>query len=207
LCPLFVSITVTSILTYNNRMSWTFLCSWTEFSHGKETFLPLAKMTIYRKNPRTHCMNLYIVSDFLNISIFFLIFIYDFLYFNMIYFNFISENIIRYDEMKFAQCPTKISGKWKIVFAQMSTWKKFLFAQMSYARNHSGCHRVITVHSVFQQKHIVSTVENKLISSPWPKVHVNYCHHLASVVCCLFSVNFSHFKLLLRNHWANWNQT
>jgi hypothetical protein len=21
------------------------------------------------------------------------------------------------------------------------------------------------------------------------------------------SVNFSHFKLLLRNHWANWNQT
>jgi hypothetical protein len=23
----------------------------------------------------------------------------------------------------------------------------------------------------------------------------------------LSSVNFSHFKLLLRNHWANWNQT
>ena len=42
----------------------------------------------------------------------------------MIYFNFISEDIIRYDEMKFAQCPTKISVKWKIVFAQMSTWKK-----------------------------------------------------------------------------------
>jgi hypothetical protein len=54
LCPLFVSITFTSILTYNNRMSWTFLCSWTEFNHGKETFLPLAKMTIYRKNPRTN---------------------------------------------------------------------------------------------------------------------------------------------------------
>ena len=29
----------------------------------------------------------------------------------MIYFNFISEDIIRYDEMKFAQCPTKISVK------------------------------------------------------------------------------------------------
>ena len=43
LCPLFVSITVTSILTYSKRMSSTFLCSWTEFSHGKETFLPLAK--------------------------------------------------------------------------------------------------------------------------------------------------------------------
>ena len=40
-----------------------------------------------------------------------------------------------------------------------------------------------------------------------PKVQVNYCHHMASVVCCLSSVNFSHFKLLLRNHWANWNQT
>ena len=25
-------------------------------------------------------------------------------------------------------------------------------------------------------------------SSPGPKVHVNYCHHLASVVCCLSSV-------------------
>jgi hypothetical protein len=27
-----------------------------------------------------------------------------------------------------------------------------------------------------------------LISSPGPKVHVNYCHHLASVVCRLSSV-------------------
>ena len=26
-------------------------------------------------------------------------------------------------------------------------------------------------------------------------------------VCRLLSVNFSHFKLLLRNHWADWNQT
>ena len=47
----------------------------------------------------------------------------------------------------------------------------------------------------------------ELFSSPGPKVHVNYCHHLASVVCHLSSVNFSHFKLLLRNHWADWNQT
>ena len=35
-----------------------------------------------------------------------------------------------------------------------------------------------------------------VISSPGPKVQVNYCHHLASVVCRL--VNFSHFKLHLR---------
>ena len=32
-------------------------------------------------------------------------------------------------------------------------------------------------------------------------------HHLASVVCRLSSVNFSHFKLLLRNHRADCNQT
>jgi hypothetical protein len=46
-----------------------------------------------------------------------------------------------------------------------------------------------------------------LFCSPGPKVHVNYCHHLASVVCSLSSVNFSHFKLLLRNHLADWNRT
>ena len=100
LCPLFVPITVISILTYNNRMSWTFLCSWTEFSHGRETFLPLAKMIIYRKYPRTPDVNtlyeLIYCFWFLKYFYFFLIFIYDFLYFNMIYFNFISENIIRY---------------------------------------------------------------------------------------------------------------
>ena len=54
---------------------------------------------------------------------------------------------------------------------------------------------------LYEHGHII------FISSPGPKVQVNYCHHLASVVCCLSSVNFSHFKLLLRNHWANWNQT
>ena len=46
-----------------------------------------------------------------------------------------------------------------------------------------------------------------IFSSPGPKVHVNYCHHLVSVVCRLSSVNFSHFKLLLRNHLADWNRT
>ena len=30
---------------------------------------------------------------------------------------------------------------------------------------------------------------------------------LLSVVCRLSSVNLSHFKLLLWNHWADWNQT
>ena len=31
--------------------------------------------------------------------------------------------------------------------------------------------------------------------------HVSYCHHFSSIV------NISHFNLLLRNHWANCNQT
>ena len=45
-----------------------------------------------------------------------------------------------------------------------------------------------------------------LFSSPDPKGHVSYCHYFSSVVCRP-SVNISHFNLLLRNHWANCNQT
>ena len=33
-----------------------------------------------------------------------------------------------------------------------------------------------------------------------------FIRRLSFVVCCP-SVNISHFNLLLRNHWANWNQT
>jgi hypothetical protein len=40
-------------------------------------------------------------------------------------------------------------------------------------------------------------VECTLFSSPVPKIHVNYC-----ISWRLSSVNFSHFKLLLRNHWT-----
>jgi hypothetical protein len=35
------------------------------------------------------------------------------------------------------------------------------------------------------------------------KGHVSFCHHLASVV----RSKLSHLNLLLRNHWANCNQT
>ena len=38
------------------------------------------------------------------------------------------------------------------------------------------------------------------ISSPEPKVQVSYSDRLLSVVC--LSVNFSHFRLLLQNHWT-----
>ena len=53
--------------------------------------------------------------------------------------------------------------------------------------------------------------------SPELKAQVSISDHLPSVVCpsvrpsvCLsvcLSVNFSHFHLLLKNHWANFNQT
>jgi len=43
-----------------------------------------------------------------------------------------------------------------------------------------------------------------IFSSPGPKGHVRYCHHLVSVIRPL---TFSHFNLLLWNNWAKWNQT
>ena len=45
-----------------------------------------------------------------------------------------------------------------------------------------------------------------IFSSPGPLGQVSYCHHFSSVLCRP-SVNISHFNLLLRNHWANCNQT
>ena len=57
----------------------------------------------------------------------------------------------------------------------------------------------------------------EVFSSPELKAQVSFSDHLSSVVClsvhpsvCLsvrLSVNFSHFHLLLQNHWANFNQT
>ena len=52
-----------------------------------------------------------------------------------------------------------------------------------------------------------------LFSSPELKAQVSFSDHLSSVVCLSvcpsvrLSVNFSHFHLLLPNHWANFNQT
>jgi hypothetical protein len=95
---LYVKMEVTVIKT--NKGHKSILCEGfryrldVETKSGDLSWRPLAKMTIYSKNPRTHCMNLYIVSDFLNISIFFLYLFMTFYILNMIYFNFISENII-----------------------------------------------------------------------------------------------------------------
>ena len=49
-------------------------------------------------------------------------------------------------------------------------------------------------------------IADLFFSSPGPLGHVSYCHHFSSVVRHP-SVNISHFNLLLRNHWANCNQT
>jgi hypothetical protein len=49
-------------------------------------------------------------------------------------------------------------------------------------------------------------LRNGFFSSPDPKGHVRYCHHLASVVRRP-SVNFSYFNLLLWNNWTKLNQT
>ena len=38
-----------------------------------------------------------------------------------------------------------------------------------------------------------------------PKVHMSYCHHFASVVWRPVSINFLHFRLFIKNHWANQN--
>jgi hypothetical protein len=45
---------------------------------------------------------------------------------------------------------------------------------------------------------------SSFFSSPDPKGHVRYCHHLASVVRPL---TFSYFNLLLWNNLAKWNQS
>ena len=54
---------------------------------------------------------------------------------------------------------------------------------------------------------------HSFLSSPELKTQVSFSDHMSSVVClsvrpsvCL-SVNFSHFHLLLQNHWTNFNQT
>ena len=49
-----------------------------------------------------------------------------------------------------------------------------------------------------------------IISSPTPKVQVNFLIEicpLSFVVVVVVVVNFSHFHLLLQNHWTNFNQT
>ena len=69
--------------------------------------------------------------------------------------------------------------------------------------------------------HLIHKKEIMIFSSPELKAQVSFSDHLSSILClsvrpsirlsiCLsvrLSVNFSHFHLLLQNHWAKFNQT
>ena len=46
-----------------------------------------------------------------------------------------------------------------------------------------------------------------VFSAPEPKAQVHYCDHALSVVRPSSVVNFSHFQLLLWNHWTEFNET
>ena len=54
---------------------------------------------------------------------------------------------------------------------------------------------------------------DEVFSSPGPKVHLNYCHHLASVVCKLFTFQASSLKPLgqlepnLAGMFLGWSST
>ena len=62
------------------------------------------------------------------------------------------------------------------------------------------CNQLIMIHTwkLCYQFEPPDIVLNTFISSPGPKVHVNYCHHLASVVCKLFTFQASSPKPLGR---------
>ena len=67
--------------------------------------------------------------------------------------------------------------------------------------------------NVLPQKEINSCnvllgISGVVFSSPELKAQVSFSDHLSSVVCLSVRLcNFSHFHLLLKNHWANFNQT
>jgi hypothetical protein len=52
----------------------------------------------------------------------------------------------------------------------------------------------VIVHTIWAV--VLFNSENRGINITLTKGNVNFCHHLASVVCRLSSVNFSHFNLL-----------
>ena len=54
---------------------------------------------------------------------------------------------------------------------------------------------------------VLSWSTTSIFSAPEPKAQVHYCDHALSVVCPSSVVNFSHFRLLLWNHWTEFNET
>jgi hypothetical protein len=98
-------------------------------------------------------------------------------------------------------------------FAPWLPWQRLPFWIFSTPKN---CHTLYGWYSYkvswSLMKGIPKFFKSPFFSSPDPKGHVRYCHHLASVVRPSSvvrrpSVNFSYFNLLLWNNWTKWNQT
>ena len=53
----------------------------------------------------------------------------------------------------------------------------------------------------------ISALENEEVNPLFSSPGLRPCELLSSLFVCRPSVNISHFNLLLRNHWANCNQT
>ena len=55
----------------------------------------------------------------------------------------------------------------------------------------------------YGEMHIITAFWSPFFLARLDKGHVSFCHHLVSIV----RRKLSHFNLLLRNYWANCNQT
>ena len=70
-----------------------------------------------------------------------------------------------------------------------------------------------TFFSMYQLKYLRVSIAIQNCSSPEPKAKVSFSDQNLSVVVVVYVVvvvlvvNFSHFHLLLKNHWANFNQS
>ena len=97
-----------------------------------------------------------------------------------------------------------LATPWLAILTSPAVWA----TSAAHFANNWGFYTMLTCLPTYMNDILKFDIKSVCIfSSPGPKVQVNYCHHLASVVCRLSSVNFSHFKLLLRNHLADWNRT
>ena len=103
-----------------------------------------------------------------------------------------------------------------LVFWYRDSWSPSLSHQKGIQNNESSLKLITSSDFYWKMENWISSQNKKIIiwnssvimvtifSSPDPKDHVRYCHHLASVVRPL---TFSYFNLLLWNNWAKWNQT
>jgi hypothetical protein len=106
------------------------------------------------------------------------------------------------------QCLSPLKLRVWTTFMAGSTWYNIMWYSLSVI-----CDRSVVfswyygfLQYMYMYKNSPKNCHNlwSFFSSPDPKGHVRYCHHLASVVRPLTS---SYFNLLLWNNLAKWNQT